>query len=704
MIGGGHANVQVLRRFGMRPEPGVRITLISADRQTPYSGMLPGCISGVYRARDIHIQLDRLCRFAGARFVQAQVTGIHVDRQQIELAERPPLYFDALALNSGAVPLQVHPQAICVKPISRFLPKWAELKGTTQAGDVVAVVGAGAGGVELAMAMRAALPAGVQIVLVGRELLASHNRRVQRLAMAKLDELQIHWLQEEVSAGAGGQITLSTGRVVAPDKVLWVTHVTAPDWLAGTGLAADEQGFVKVNPYLQSVSHPAVFAAGDVAHLVGQERAKSGVYAVRAGPYLADNLRRFLTQRQLKTYRAQPQHLALLGTGDGSAIASRGEWGAQGKLYWRLKDWIDWRFMNKFNRLPTMPKQNYQLDASLRKDLPDDPMRCGGCGAKLAADPLRRVLARLPTQQAAHVKLGIGDDAAELSNSTATTLLTVDGFRAMIDDPYLFGRIAAHHSLNDIFAMGAKPSAALAFVTVPLMSERMMEEELFQLLSGATAVLNEHQVPLVGGHSAEGAELSIGLTVTGTPLDTSLGKGGGQPGDRLILTKALGTGVILAAAMQGLAPRESIEAVLQSMDTSNFPALQVFMANGVNALTDVTGFGLAGHLGEMLRAGQIGAAIDLQQIPVHNGALELLARVPSSLQAANELALQDFTLLGQLRLDNMTLRLLADPQTSGGLLAMVPAEQADTCLSQLRQAGVRGVDIGQVTHEGWTIE
>ena len=144
------------------------------------------------------------------------------------------------------------------------------------------------------------------------------------------------------------------------------------------------------------------------------------------------------------------------------------------------------------------------LPQELADELPEDDMRCGGCGAKLAADPLRRVLAELPAQQAAHVTLGIGDDAALVMHSGGSTLMSVDGFRTMIDDPYRFGRICAHHGLNDLFAMGAKPSSALALVTVPLMSQRMMEEELYQLLGGAVDVLNAAGAPLVGGHSAEG--------------------------------------------------------------------------------------------------------------------------------------------------------------------------------------------------------
>ena len=430
---------------------------------------------------------------------------------------------------------------------------------------------------------------------------------------------------------------------------------------------------------------------------------------------------------KLKPYRAQKNHLALLGTGDGEAIASRGAWSLQGRLLWRLKDQIDWRFMRKFNDLPQMDTSNSQYDLlpeAMQSDLPEDSMRCGGCGAKLAADPLRRVLARLPSQKAAHVHLGIGDDAAYISNGGSTTLLTVDGFRSLIDDPYIFGKIAAHHALNDIFAMGGKPTAALSLVTVPLMAEDIMEEDLFQMLSGVVGVLNAHDVPLVGGHTAEGAELSLGLTINGELVDASADSGENPVGkviaksqlclgDHLILTKPLGTGVVMAAAMQGLAPVSSIDAVVAGMDQSNASIVPIAVSHNISALTDVTGFGLAGHLGEMVRGSQPGetrmlegASIDsislgvdlfLDKIDSYPHAVDLYAQVQSSLQIANEQALLDYELIGDLRMSDAKVKLLADPQTSGGMLFSIAPENVDACMAALEEYGFVPCDIGVVT-------
>jgi selenide,water dikinase len=332
-------------------------------------------------------------------------------------------------------------------------------------------------------------------------------------------------------------------------------------------------------------------------------------------------------------------------------------------------------------------------------------MRCGGCGAKLGANPLQRVLGRLPAQNFSHVALGIGDDAAVIRSSGGDIVLTVDGFRSLVSDPYLFGRITAHHALNDVLAMGATGTAALALATVPLMAETLMEEDLYQLLRGAVDVLNAHGVPLVGGHSAEGAEMSLGLTVTGAIELPTLTKSGLQPGDHLLVTKPLGTGAIMAGQMRGKVPSDMLAPALKSMDTSNAGALEVFREHGVTAATDVSGFGLLGHLGEMLRASQTGVEICLDSVPVFPGVLDLLAGgIASSLQENNEMALQDFSLEG-CNTDDAGVRVLVDPQTSGGLLASVPGQRGEDCLNALRAKGYPDAAlIGTVAVGSWQLK
>ena len=718
LLGGGHSHVQVLKHFAMHPVPGVRLTLISDDYVSPYSGMVPGYIAGHYSLDEVQIALGPLCRRAGARFICANVTGLDRDSRRVLMAGRPALRYDVLSINSGAQPdLQGMP-GIAVKPISRFLSQWPELLATMRsqlASDSsssgrrmrgVMLVGAGAGGIELAFACRASLPAQVPIKLVGPTLLPGSNRIAKKLVRRAMCEKNIVYITQRVTkartTAEGFSVTLANETIEETGQLLWVTDVCAPNWLAESGLDCDDKGFVSVNESMQSINDSHIFVAGDAAHLQGQERAKAGVFAVRVAPILAKNLARAVQglpiQGPRSRFRPQSSFLTLIGLGAPDrpdAIAIRGSWAPRSKIFWRLKERIDRRFVRRFNELPEMEIPLVDLPEPLAAALPDDPMRCGGCGAKLAANPLRRVLQKLPSQSAEHVSLGIGDDAAEVRHGTGTTLLSVDGFRAMVDDPYLLGRICAHHSLNDLYAMGAQPTSALALATIPLMAEPMMEDDLHQLLRGVVDVLNASDTPLVGGHSAEGAELSIALTVTGTPGQTTLTKSGAQVGDMLLLTKPLGTGVILAGAMRGTHVPGAIAGAVNCMDTSNAFSVEILRNYGVNALTDVTGFGLLGHLSEILRGSDCGVSLHLNDIPMLPGAL-LMARqgIASSLQASNALVLADFTLSADL--DAEILALLSDPQTSGGLLASVPAHQADSCLTALRVQQIEAAMIGEI--------
>ncbi len=687
----------------MKPQPGVRLTIISREVESPYSGMLPGHVAGFYEHGDMHIDLGRLALFAGARWITDAVEHIDLESREVHSASHPPLRFDLLSINSGGVPVGVSEFVIPVKPIGRFLPQWHAVRETLRPGQRIVIVGGGAGGVELALAMRASVGESIPITIVCTMLMPAFYGGVADLVRESAAQRGVEILEDfRVVSATAAAVSASDGRTVDAEHVFWVTGVSAPEFPARSGLETDPQGFVIVDEHLRSVSHPHVFAAGDVACLADQPRPKSGVFAVREGPVLARNLQRALTGRRLLRYRAQQEFLTLIGTGDRRAIACRGDRAGSGRWAWWWKDWIDRRFMRRFNRLPEMAEPRSTLPRALAADAPD-PMRCGGCGAKLGASPLLRVLAKLPPQTFSQVALGIGDDAA-LIRGDGDVILTVDGFPSLVSDPYLFGRITAHHSLNDVLAMGGRGVSALALATVPVMAEAMMEDDLYQMLRGAVDVLNEHDVPLVGGHSAEGAELSLALTVTGT-LDGAapLAKSQLAVGQVLVLTKALGTGALLAAHMRGRLPGPELQSTLASLDQSNAAAAAVLMRAGATALTDVSGFGFAGHLSEMLRASGVGATVSLAALPALPGALRVLAaEISSSLQGNNLQALSDFQI--DTAADSARVQLLADPQTSGGLLAGVPASAAAACVAALHEAGyAHAAIVGTVSDGDWRV-
>ncbi|MGI4976830.1 MAG: selenide, water dikinase SelD [Janthinobacterium lividum] len=736
LLGAGHAHVAVLRAFGMRPVPGVRLTLVTPQPEAAYSGMLPGVVAGLYRAEQARIELFPLARFAGARVYLAAATGIDLARREVPCEGRPPVPYDLLSIDVGATPRiadvpGARELAVPLKPIDGLLSRIdAVLERARARGGAarVAVVGGGAGGTELAFALArrlredAAPGTAVEVALLtGSGLLPGFaqgaRRRVRALAdaqgLAVRDARVLSVAAADPGQASGARrLALDDGTALEVDEVVWATQAAAPAWLRGTGLALDGGGFLRVDAELRADGRGDVFAAGDVAAFAPRGLPKSGVYAVRAGPVLAHNLRATLLGQALRRFRPQRHALYLLSTGGRHAVGTGRGVTLEGDWLWRWKDRLDRRFVDRFNVLPAMadarrPASSLADLAGAGEPAPSagergeaaDGMRCGGCGAKVAGDVLARAVGGLRPFPRAEVLAGLdaADDAAVVDCGGPRLLVhSVDQFRAIVDDPYLFGRIAATHALSDLFATGAEPHTALALATLPYGPPRKVEAELSALMRGANEVLAECGCTLVGGHSAEGAELALGFAVNGLAARDGavLRKGGLRAGDALVLSRAIGTGTLLAADMRGRARGRWVAGALAQMQRSNRAAGAVLRAHGVVAATDVTGFGLAGHLLEMLRASGVDAELWADCVPVLEGALETAAAgLLSSLHAANERLGAGVRGGGGARRD-----LLFDPQTSGGLLAGVAAEGAEACVAALRRAGdVDAAVIGRAT-------
>jgi selenide,water dikinase len=736
LIGGGHSHVAVLKRFGMKPVPGVRLTLIARDVHTPYSGMLPGLIAGHYNYDEAHVDLRPLCQFAGARLYNDEAVGLDLAAKFVRCATRPPVPYDLLSINIGSRPRISDVQgaedhATPVKPINRFVDRWDQLAGRVlaQAGPHrIAVVGAGAAGVEVLLAMQHRLQgmltdAGrgseeLEFHLVSRaeDLMPAFPKNVTRRFLRVLGErgVQVHAGAEAVGVD-NGKLSLDNGAVLALDEIVWATGSGAASWLQGTGLGLDEDGFIAVNDRLQSVTHPDVFAAGDIAAVTSHPRPKSGVFAVRQGRPLADNLRRSVLGRNLRSFSPQRTYLSLVSTGDKYAVATKAGLSFEGKWVWTWKDWIDRRWMRKYADLPEMDEEKGPaFDSNLADQdtlaaISAIAMRCGGCGAKVGANVLSRALADLVPVPRTDVLIGLHepDDAAVVEVPPGKVVVhTVDYFRSFLDDPYVFGQIAANHALSDIFAMGAEAQSALAIATVPYGIESKVEDTLTQMMTGAMKVLNDAGAALVGGHTSEGAELALGFAVNGLADRASLlRKAGMRAGDVLVLTKPLGTGTLFAADMQGLSKGRWIEGAIASMVQSNRVAAECLYGAGATACTDVTGFGLLGHLVEMIKPSGVDVEIDLQKLPIMDGALETVrAGVLSSLQPAN-LRLRRAIRNMETAIESERYPLMFDPQTSGGLLASLPASAAEACLKDLHRLGYgRAAVIGRVLAESEHLE
>lgn len=371
LVGGGHAHVHVLKAFGSRPDPRIRVTLVTKDLDTPYSGMLPGLVAGLYRRDEVYIDLEKLCAATGTRLVHATATGLDRAARRLLLADGETLPYDVASLDVGITPALdriagAAEHGIAVKPIGRFLEKFdALLDRLYETGGPRRIVGigGGAGGVELLLSLRHrllrdALANGVTpdaftfALVTGSAILPTHNDCVQQAFRKTFAEQGVRLVENarvrEVRADA---VITADGEELPADAVLVTTHAAAPDWLRNTRLDLDEKGFVMVGPTLQSLGDATVFAAGDCAALVETPREKAGVYAVRAGPPLARNLRHVALGQAPRQWRPQKRHLALISTGGKHAVASRGWLYAQGDWVWTLKEWNDRRWMRKYKDL-----------------------------------------------------------------------------------------------------------------------------------------------------------------------------------------------------------------------------------------------------------------------------------------------------------------------------------------------------------------
>lgn len=701
LIGGGHTHALILRMWGMNPIPGVRVSLINPSPCAAYSGMLPGFVAGHYARDDLDIDLVRLARHANARFVMARATGIDRAERRIILSDGPPVAYDIASIDIGissAMPALpgFAEHAIPAKPLDAFADRWTAFLGRNPTDAKVAVIGAGVAGCELALAAAYRLgPAAAVTLIEAAEPLPLVGPGARRALLAHLARARVALIPNaSVTRLDATGAHLSDGRIIPADLTVGTAGTRAADWLARTGLDLTD-GFLTVAPTLQT-SDPAIFACGDIAHLRDSPRPKAGVFAVRQAPVLLSNLTVALTgQGTMRPYRPQRDYLKLVSTGHQNAVADK--WGLRldGPLLWRWKDHIDRRFMDRLNDLPAMPADPIpDLRAlGLTEELLGGQPLCGGCGAKIGQSDLATALSGLPPPQRPDVLTGAGDDAAVLSLGTARQVLTTDHLRAFTNDPVALTRIAAIHAMGDIWAMGAAPQAALAQITLPRLSPRLSRETLREIMATASASFAAEGADIVGGHTSVGIELTIGFTVTGTLDRYAITHAGAGAGDVLILTKPLGTGVILAAEMDRRARGVDIAAAFAGMSASSGPAAAI-LAPHATAMTDVTGFGLAGHLMTILTASGLAATLDLGALPILPGAEMLAAKgIASTLAPVNRSGLAGrMTAPGTPRA-----ALLFDPQTAGGLLAAVPAGQAAGILKRLLETAPLAAVIGRLS-------
>ena len=703
LAGGGHSHALVLRRWAMQPSkrPSVLITLVSRTSTALYSGMVPGLIAGIYQRDQVEVDLRDLAEQAGVALVVAEIRGLDLQNQELHLDQRPALPYERLSLNLGAVtpPSPDQKGLVPIKPLEPALAFLADqdkqMINPALSAEPFLVVGSGLAAVETVLALRQRWPQRPLVLQIRPEQLKNGLIRALRQAAIQITATDQRDPNEHFE----------------PIPGLLCSGSRAPHWLADTGLpCCPTKGRIRTETSLQVIGHPKIFAAGDCAMVDAKPRAPSGVWAVRAATPLARNLEAACAGRPLRLWRPQRQALQLLG---GFRNNQPLAWAMRGKYVmgphpwlWRWKTAIDGRFMAMFRRSPSMDNT--------------EVMACRGCAAKLPAGPLEIAL-----QQAGIAALGTNpEDAAVLplktAVGTAAVLQSVDGFPALVSDAWLNGRLTALHACSDLWACGARVLAAQAVITLPQTTESTQKTLLAQTLAGIRSALNPQGAQLIGGHTLEARDgllqpplsrtVQVVLSVSGQPESMVWPKAGLQEGDRLLLSRPLGTGVLFAAAMTGATSASALDQALEQMSTSQHHLLEQLLdlqtehPNAIHAATDITGFGLLGHLGEMLRNPGLKVVLNGPEVPALPRALSLLAKgYTSSLAPANRRAwslldngsveLQLAGIAPDSKQHQALLELLVDPQTCGPLLVSVQADIAHQLTAQPQNTWT---DIGRV--------
>ena len=707
LVGGGHAHALVLAKAAMRPIPGARITVINPAPTAPYTGMLPGLVAGHYTRAEVEIDLVKLAQSADARLVIGRATGLDRRQMRVHVAERADIAYDLASLDIGIASTMPElpgfvQHANPAKPLGPFSTSWeqfveAVVRGQREARTVV--IGGGVAGVEIALAMAWRLrgstsePISINVIEASDQILSEIRPLTRNLLLRRLKGLDVSIrCSARVAEIGDGHVLLSSGEVIACSFVAGTAGTRPHDWLEETGLEVHD-GFVSVDKYLRSVSDPRIYACGDCAHFRHSPLEKAGVYAVRQAPVLWHNFCAELAGGARKPYRPQRDFLKLISTGGKHVVGEKFGIALSGDWLWKFKDVLDRRFMNRCTPvppaiLPTAVETVDDADGSR----PGPELMCGGCGSKAGSESVRSALSGYKPVGRDDVLSRIGDDAAVLSANGGMQVITTDSLRIFTNDFWMHGRIAAVHALGDVWAMGAKPQSALATIVLPQMPERMVATTLREITEAAAEVFTREGAEIVGGHTCLGTDMIIGFSVTGTAAGRVVTKAGARPGDRLVLTKEIGSGTLLAGRMAGIANGQDIAVAENAMARSSGRAATI-LAPVANAMTDVSGYGLAGHIMEILEQSEVSARIALDRVPVLPGATALaLAGIRSMIWRSNSRVATRMTVpRGNLPV------LLFDPQTAGGLLASVPQDKCGETLEALLEARYPAAEIGEVT-------
>ena len=686
-----------------------RITLINPNIEHLYSSMIPGLISKRYNFEESSIDLVKFTLNANCRFFKDTLIEIEPTKKSILCEQRGRIEFDILSLNTGSdtkiIPGSKNSTFLNLKPFHSFVSNFESWIASLDLGKKhlrIGVVGGGIASIEIILAVKKRLETKLTHITNHPKLdiffltkeespFSSLNTQLKKHCLKVISENNITVVSGFLASKIDTNYVLDrNGNSFYLDLGIIATGPSPQPWADISGLSLCKNGYVRIKDNLTCEQYENIFVTGDAASLSKHpDLPKSGLTAVRQGQVLVRNIQKKLNQEPLVSYKPQFLRLSLIGTTNDNAIATYGQLAFRGSIFWHLKNFIDLNFIKKFKSFKKMDnKVNLETNPQIE--------RCGGCGSKIGSNILRSILDEFKKDKVFSNIDSMDEDAGfSISYSDKLNLHTIDGFRQLIDDPYDMGVITAHHSVSDITAMGGVPKTALALVGIPINDEKLMKNDLRLALRGLLSGLKTYSVNIIGGHTNEAESTSLALAINGVVNEERIIKKNNiKLNDRIILTQPIGTGVIFAGLMDGHTKGRWLNQVISEIKErkDNLAGLITKFATGC---TDVTGFGLVGHLVEMTKNSPYGITINLDKIPFFEGAEEMSAKkVRSSLFPQNISVPHEVD--KDIR-DDPRFELCFDPQTAGGFLLSIEADKANLCVDALHSLGYgRCCEIGMV--------
>ena len=668
LVGGGHANIQVLRELCMKNYQGLHTILVSKEYHATYSGMTPGFFFNKFSQQEIDIDLQRLCFNAGATFIKDEVIDLDLQHNKIKLLKYPSINFDILSLNTGSISnyqnlnIESFSNCINVKPISDLVKKLPEIDNiVSKENCCVSIIGSGIAAYEISFSLKQRYLDKVKINIIGDKHLSEKN--INKQTKRKLNQIArdmgIELIEGRVKQIKSDYLVLSNNENIKSNLNLLSTGADISPWITKTELLKSESGFVAVNKYLQSLNFENIFVTGDIADIEGFQRSKSGVMAVRQGQILKKNIFLKIQNKSMVKFKAQKNWLYLIGTYHNKAILNYHSISIHSSWCWYLKVLIDKKFIKKFS-FPNKKIMNKKLIGT--KNILEN-MYCQGCGSKASKNSLVNYLSKKNENQ-------LLSDASTIEHSSTKIIQSIDHIKLFSSmNPYDFGIISYLHSKNDILAAGGLIKSLSVSIGIPFADDRVESFFLEYFMEGIKSESIKDKAIIASGHTYQTHEPGITLNMNGQ-FDLQSHKDMAQENDLIYLSKPLGTGYLLAAYYLNspLVLSQDIQKLFNFLKIDNQFAYEAAKNNECTTMTDISGFGLASHLGDICYSSNLSAKINLSSQILINDKTSILKNFESTGYHNNYKSNSQNIYIKN---SNNLEKILYDPQTNGPMLMAI---------------------------------